>query len=327
MQSRRDFVKSAAAALACGGFTPLHALAKTGKPQRTVVVMFDGFGLDYLALSDSPTLRRWQKQGLYKEVQGVMPSVTNANNTSICCGIFPIQHSITGNSYFNTKTGEEEYMEAADLVLAPTLFERAARVEVHSALLSSKQKTISLLSRGASLMLTPEDAPAEWVNRLGPPPAVYSREINYWLFRAAIHILKERPEILCLYVHTTDYPMHTWAPDTPESRTRPYRRRSSWGGERSSTGRRFPGDGGSRLNFKSRAYDLDKMLAASGNPIRISISAERDKYLKHHLGLGGTSWVYLKTPEDQEKVKAALLKLPGVELVLTREEAVARFQL
>jgi phosphonoacetate hydrolase len=329
MQSRRDFVKSAVAALACAdGFTPLHAIAKTGKQQRTVVVMLDGFGLDYLALSDAPTLRRWQKQGLYKEVQGVMPSVTNANNTSICCGTFPIQHGITGNSYFNTKTGEEDYMEAADLVLAPTLFERAARVGVHSALLSSKQKTISLLSRGASLRLTPEDAPAEWVNRLGPPPPIYSREINYWLFRAAIHILKERPEIRCLYVHTTDYPMHTWAPDTPESREHVHTVDALLGeASAAAPDAAFLVTADHGLNFKSRAYDLDKMLAASGNPIRISISAERDKYLKHHLGLGGASWVYLKKPEDQEKVKAALLELRGVELVLTREEAVARFHL
>ena len=46
--------------------------------------MFDGFGLDYFENSSAPTLRRWQKDGLYKRVKGVMPSVTNANNASIC---------------------------------------------------------------------------------------------------------------------------------------------------------------------------------------------------------------------------------------------------
>ena len=318
-----------AAALACaGGLTPLRALAKPRTQQRVVVVMFDGFGLDYLALSDAPTLRGWQKQGLYKEVQGIMPSVTNANNTSICCGTFPLHHGITGNSYFDKKTGQEEYMEDGDLVLAPTLFERAAKFGVHSALLSSKKKTITLLGRGTSLLLSPEDASAEWVNRLGPPPPVYSREINYWLFRAAIYILKERPEIRCLYVHTTDYPMHTWAPDTPESKEHIHKVDALLGeASAAAPDAAFLVTADHGLNFKSRAYDLDKTLAASGNPIRISISAERDKYLKHHLGLGGASWVYLKRPEDREKVKTALLKLPGVELVLTREEAVARFHL
>jgi predicted AlkP superfamily pyrophosphatase or phosphodiesterase len=117
MQSRRDFLTSAAAALAySSGVKPLHALqgVSHGTSQRTVVVMFDGFGLDYLAQSDMPTLRRWQRDGLYKQVKGMVPSVTNANNSSICCGVFPKEHGITGNSYFDPRTSHEEYMETAD---------------------------------------------------------------------------------------------------------------------------------------------------------------------------------------------------------------------
>jgi phosphonoacetate hydrolase len=145
MQSRRHFLTSAAAALAySGGVKPLFGLKgpSHNKSQRTVVVMFDGFGLDYLAQSDMPTLRRWQREGVYKEVKGIMPSVTNANNSSICCGVFPKEHGITGNSYYDLSTGHEEYMETADLLLAPTLFEHAAKLGVSSALLSSKKKTI-----------------------------------------------------------------------------------------------------------------------------------------------------------------------------------------
>src|ERR1700731_2234006 len=127
MQSRRDFLTLTAAALAyssqiksLGGFQG----AVDSKLQRNVVVMFDGFGLDYLENSTVPTLRRWQKEGFYKPVKGVMPSVTNANNASICCGAFPQVHGITGNSYLDPVTGHEEYMEAANLLQAPTLFER-----------------------------------------------------------------------------------------------------------------------------------------------------------------------------------------------------------
>ena len=331
MQSRRDFLTSAAAALAySSGTRPLRALkgASNSKSQRRVVVMFDGFGLDYLAQSDMPTLRGWQREGLYKEVKGVMPSVTNANNSSICCGVFPKEHGITGNSYFDPSTGHEEYMETADLLMAPTLFEHAAKLGVSSALLSSKKKTISLLSRGATISLTAEEAPAEWVDRLGPAPAIYSREINYWIFRAAIHVLKHRPEIQCLYVHTTDYPMHTWAPDAPESKEH-LKTIDTLLGEACAAApdAAFLLTADHGMNHKTRAYDLDKTLAASGIPIRISISAERDRYVKHHLGLGGTSWVYLNHAEDKEKVKKALLGLTGVESVITREEAVTTFGL
>src|SRR3984893_12898750 len=68
---------------------------------RTVVVMFDGFGPDYLAESKMPVLGHWRRDGFYKQVTCVMPSVTNANNASICCGVWPEVHGITGNSYFD----------------------------------------------------------------------------------------------------------------------------------------------------------------------------------------------------------------------------------
>lgn len=288
--------------------------------------MFDGFGVDYLEQSDTPTLRRWQRDGLYKQVKAVVPTVTNANNASICCGAFPKEHGITGNSYLDTSTGREEYMEAADLLMAPTLFERAAKLGVRSALLSSKKKTISLLSRGTTLALTPEEPSAEWVDRLGPAPPIYSREINYWTFRAAIYILKHQPEIQCLYVHTTDYPMHTWAPDAPESKEH-VKTIDTLLGEASAAApdAAFLLTADHGMNHKTRAYDLDRTLAASGIPIRMSISPERDRYFKHHRGLGGSAWVYLNHPDDKKKVVEALSRLAGVESVLSREEAAEKF--
>jgi phosphonoacetate hydrolase len=331
MQSRRGFLTSAAAALAyCVGVRPVRALKSAGpvRSQRTVVIMYDGFGLDYLEQSDAPTLRRWQREGLYKQVKGMVPAVTNANNSSICCGVSPKEHGITGNSYFDLQTGREEYMETADLLMAPTLFEHAARQGVSSALVSSKKKTVSLLSRGTTIALTPEEAPAEWVAKLGPAPPVYSREINYWTFRAAIDILKHRPEVQCLYVHTTDYPMHAWAPEAPESKEH-VKTIDTLLAEACAAApdAAFLLTADHGMNHKTRAFDLDKTLAAAGAPIRISISAERDRYVKHHLGLGGAAWIYLNQPEDMRKVTDALRGLSGVESVYTREEAVTKFEL
>jgi phosphonoacetate hydrolase len=331
MHSRRDFLTLAGAALAySSGVKPLRALQGENhrKSQRTVVIMFDGFGLDYLAQSDMPTLRRWRRDGLYKQVKGMVPSVTNANNSSICCGVFPREHGITGNSYFDPGTGHEEYMETADLLLAPTLFEHAAKVGVSSALISSKKKTISLLSKGTTIALTPEQAPAEWVARLGPAPEIYSREINYWTFRAAIDILKHRPEIECLYVHTTDYPMHTWAPETSESKEHLKTIDTLLGeAQEAAPDAAFLMTADHGMNHKTHAYDLDKTLAAEGAPIKISISPERDRYFKHHRGLGGAAWVYVNHLEDKKEVMDVLTNLAGVESVITREDAVSKFNL
>jgi phosphonoacetate hydrolase len=81
------------------------------------------------------------------------------------------------------------------------------------------------------------------------------------------------------------------------------------------------------MNHKRKCYDLEKILAAKGIPIRMAISAERDKYVKHHRGFGGTSWVYLKSAGDKDKVTAALSSLLGIESVLTREQAASRYSL
>ncbi len=199
--------------------------------QRTVVVMFDGLGLDYYRQSPLPTLKSWAKGGLFAEVEAVLPTVTNANNASICCGAWPNVHGIIGNSYLDERTGEEEYLEDRALLRAPTLFERAAREGVRSALLTSKKKTTSLLGSGAEILLAAEAPDGNWEEILGAAPGIYSREINYWLLRAAIHILRTRPEIGCLYVHTTDYAMHEWAPEKPEfAGACRYDRRASAGG-------------------------------------------------------------------------------------------------
>jgi phosphonoacetate hydrolase len=130
-----------------------------------------------------PVLSKWRQAGLFRRVQATMPSVTNTNNASICCGAWPERHGITGNSYFNERSGREEYMETADLLLAPTLFQRAKRRGVKSALLSSKQKTTTLLAPGADLILGAEEPARDWVQRFGPVPGIYSREINYWLWK------------------------------------------------------------------------------------------------------------------------------------------------
>src|SRR4051812_17836384 len=208
---RRRFLAASAALLGAPAFAQR-------KPQRIVLLMVDGFGMEYLERSSMPTLARWREAGLFRRAQDVMPSVTNTNTTSICCGVWPDKHGITGNSYFDERTGREEYMETADLVMAPTLFQRAQKRGVKSALLSSKKKTTTLLSAGADSILTPEAPPSDWVKRLGPAPDIYSREINYWLMAAAIDMLKTRPDIGCFYIHTTDYPMHTWPPEAPESK-------------------------------------------------------------------------------------------------------------
>ncbi len=314
------------------GATALVAAPRVARaveePQRTIIIMCDGFGLEYYDRNPMPTLKGWAARGIHTRARAVMPSVTNTNNASICCGVWPSEHGVIGNSYFDPASGTEEYMEDAKLLLAPTIFERARTRGVHSALLSSKKKTIGLLNKGTDLVLTAEAPTGDWEARLGKAPPIYSPEINYWLFSAALDILRNRRDIGLLYIHTTDYPMHMWPPEAPESQQH-LARLDSLFAELAATAPDaailLTADHG--MNFKSRSWDLEKALAERGAPVRIAISAERDKYLAHHQGMGGTAWIHLRRPEDEARVGALVGELEGVERVLTRAEAASEFDL
>jgi phosphonoacetate hydrolase len=290
--------------------------------------MCDGFGIEYFEGSRMPTLKKWASEGIFAQAKGVMPSVTNCNNASICCGTWPSEHGVTGNSYLNQTTGREDYMEDGALVMAPTIFERARKYGVSSALLTSKKKTTTLLGRGAELVLAAEAPKSEWEARLGRAPEVYSREINYWLFEAALSVLADRADIGLIYVHTTDFPMHMWPPEATESQEHLAKidallERVSKAAPDAAV--LLTADHG--LNFKRRCWDLDKALDARDVPIRISISAERDKYVKHHRGMGGAAWVYLNEADDLDRVRAVLMTMEGIDAVLTRGQAADAYNL
>ncbi len=296
--------------------------------QRRVIIMCDGLGPDYFKRGVMPTLSRWAERGIYRDVEAVMPSVTNTNNASICCGAFPAQHGVIGNSYLDTDSGREEYLESSELLSTATLFDRAARLGVRSALLTSKSKTTALLGSGAEIKLAAEAPEPEWVARLGQPPAIYSREINYWLLQAAETVLRERPDIGCVYVHTTDYAMHTWPPEHADSDEHLRGMDEQLAAlETTAPDAAFLVAADHGMNAKRRCWDLNKACERRGVPLRMAISAERDQHLRHHRGLGGTAWVYLKDRADQEDVRRVLEGLAGVERVLAREEAVASFGL
>jgi phosphonoacetate hydrolase len=295
--------------------------------KRIVVIMFDGFGMSYFANSPHPVIDQMLKTGFYKEVKALMPTVTNTNNVSICTGTFPEENGITGNSYLDEQ-GKEEYMESSQLVRVPNLFEKLKKYNKNSALISSKKKTLGLLSPGTSIALSPESADSEWIKLLGTPPSIYSAEINYWSFEAALYILKNKQDINCVYIHTTDYPMHAWHPADTNSKKH-IAAIDHYIGEIA----RIAPDAvifitaDHDMNHKNRCVDIEKSLERQGIKIKIAISVERDKYLVHHRGFGGTSYVYLDSKKDSLIVRNALSRIKGIKTILTRGEAAKKYHL
>ena len=307
---------------------PLHAQSAAKAAQKVVVIMMDGFGDDYYHSSNMPNLQAMAAKGIYKVVPGLMPSVTNVNNASIISGVPPRQNGITGNVFLNPATGQEEYMEDSSLLLAPTIFQRAARHGVKSILFSAKTKTVLLLNKGAGEAVSRETASPEWIKRLGTPPDVYSREINYWMMDAALYAMQHDSSLGLVYIHTTDYPMHTWAPGSAESKEH-LNTIDQYLGKLQKT---WPDaailvTADHNVHHKNFCWDLDKACTNRGIPIKAAISPEKDRYFKHHLGMGGTAYIYLNDLKDSANVRKLILGLKGIDEVVSKAEAVKRFGL
>lgn len=295
--------------------------------QRLVIIMFDGFGMNYYHNAPMPFVKSIEQKGFFKEVNALMPTVTNLNNASICTGTFPDRNGITGNSFLDDK-GQEEYMENKSLLMAPTLFQSLKRLGIRSALVSSKKKSIALLSGGTSIALSAETADSTWTARLGKAPGIYSADVNYWTMQAALYILKTQKDVRCLYIHTTDYPMHMWTP------------RDSSSLEHLAKMDRYIAEitqvapdamilvtADHDLNHKDHCVDIENTLARKGVKVKMAISAERDKYLKHHRGFGGTSYVYLEHKGDEARVHKSLQEIKGIKTVMSRQEAARKHHL
>ncbi|MGH7263640.1 MAG: alkaline phosphatase family protein [Candidatus Rokuibacteriota bacterium] len=296
--------------------------------RKILIAMMDGFGPEYLQASDMPNLKQMIKNGFYKTVSACMPTVTNVNNASICTAVSPEVHGITANSYFDLASREEHYMDKAELMLAPTIFEKARKVGMKSALLTAKVKTIRMLHAGTDVIEAAEKPTQEWVNKLGPAPDIYSAEINYWMWKAVLVLLRERPGIQLFYCHTTDYPMHMEDPTGELSQSHTREIDKLFGqilNECPDIEFYLTADHG--MNFKSRCYDLNKYMPEKGLPVFFSMSAERDPYVKHHRTFGGTAYVWLNKITDFMKAVDILRRTEGIEDVYSRYEAASRFQL
>jgi phosphonoacetate hydrolase len=81
------------------------------------------------------------------------------------------------------------------------------------------------------------------------------------------------------------------------------------------------------MNHKSQAWDLEKACAEKNTPVKIVISPEKDRYMKHHKGLGGSAYVYLLKSNDSAGVRKTLSGLNGVDAVLTKSEAAKKYHL
>ena len=286
----------------------------------TVIITVDGLDPEYIEACDAPTLAEIAKRGFYRVGKCMMPSVTNVNNVSIVTGEYPDVHGISSNYRLIRETGEEIYMESGEYILAETFFQRAKRMGARTVLSTSKDKLRTLLSDGADRAISSERAPAWAVDGAGEPPPIYSLDVNGWTIRAATHAMTlEAADIV--YISTTDFAMHTYAPNEPESQ----RHISVLDDAIAALLEAHPdvallltADHG--MSAKTRMIDLADVLARDGIGAQ-AVPIIKDRYVVHHNNLGGCIFIYLDDAATADEAAGVLRSTQGVERVYARDDA------
>jgi phosphonoacetate hydrolase len=316
--------------------------------QPLVVVCIDGCQYEYItaavAAGSAPFLGRLLAgAGTCFMADCVMPSFTNPNNLSIVTGVPPAVHGICGNFFFDPDTGEEVMMNDPRYLRVGTILaafsDAGAKVAVITAkdklrkLLGNRMKGICFSSEKADQVTTAENGIDNVLDRVGlPVPSVYSAALSEFIFVAGVKLMeKERPDLM--YLSTTDYIQHKAAPGTPMANDfyamidRNLARLDALGATVVLTA-----DHGMNAKHGSNGqpnviYLQDTIDAWLGENQARVILPITDPYVVHHGALGSFALVYLAGADAQRALAAKIAALSGIESVLTRAEAAAKFEL
>ena len=312
-----------------------------------VIVCVDGCEADYITQAVqagvAPYLAEMCKKGVSLLAECVVPSFTNPNNLSIVTGVPPAVHGICGNYFYDREADEEVMMNDAKYLRAETILAGFSNAGAKVVVITAKDKLRTLLGKGMKAMcfsaekvdqLTEENngitGVLEMVGR--PLPKVYSADLSEFVFAAGVKIMAEhRPEVM--YLSTTDYVQHKHAPGTPAANDF-YRMMSGYLAQLDAMGVTIALTADHGMNAKTDAAgDPQIIFLQDWFDARIGTAKARvilpvtDPYVAHHGSLGSFATAYLPEGADTKTLFAELQKLPGVELVLTRAEAAAKFEL
>jgi len=316
--------------------------------QPTVVVCVDGCEPDYLgqavATGQMPWMQRALTQGTSIVADCVVPTFTNPNNLSIVTGAPPSVHGICGNYLFDTTSNAEVMMNDPKWLRAPTLFAALAKAGKSVAIVTAKDKLRKLLGHGMEGGICFSSEKADQVSDAEngitdvlalvkmPVPSVYSAELSEFVFAAGVALMRtRRPDVM--YLSTTDYIQHKHAPGT-EGANAFYRMMDKYLGELDAMGCVIAITADHGMNAKVAMNGqpdviylqdwFDERMGAAAARVILPIT---DPYVVHHGALGSFATVYLPKDVKADLVCADLRSLPGMECVLTREEAALAFEL
>lgn len=317
-----------------------------------IVICLDGCEPAYLEEAIDaglmPTLERMRREGTDRLAHSVIPSFTNPNNLSIATGRPPSVHGICGNFLYDPETGEEVMMNDVRFLRAPTIFGTFYEAGAKVAVVTAKDKLRALLgaglrfdedrarcfsaekSDGTTVAEHGVERASGWVGMAQPD--VYSAQLSEFVFAAGVKLLEEwKPDVM--YLTTTDYIQHKFAPGEPVANAF-YKMFDEYLAKLDAAGAAIVVTADHGMKPKHLADGepavvyvqdvLDGMLGEGAARVILPIT---DPYVVHHGALGSFATAYLPEGADRDAVMERLRGIDGIILVVTREEAVERFEL
>lgn len=295
-----------------------------------------------------PALVKIKEKGTVRFAHSVIPSFTNPNNLSIATGRPPAVHGICGNYLYDRETGEEVMMNDPRFLRAPTVFQGFYDAGARVAVVTAKDKLRALLGKGLkfddgrALCFSAEKSDTTTLAEHGidnaskhfglAVPEVYSAELSEFVFAAGVQLLKEfKPDVM--YLTTTDYVQHKYAPGVPQANAF-YEMFDKYLAQLDALGAavvvtadhgmkpKHHEDGSPNVVYVQDI--LDEWLGKEAARVILPIT---DPYVVHHGALGSFATAYLPKGADQADVMARLEKVPGIMLVVDNATACERFEL
>ena len=317
-------------------------------PCPVVVICLDGSADDYLdaalARGHMPNLQKMVIEGFRGFARGAMPSFTNVNNSSIVTGVPPSIHGIGGNFFYDTTSGQEVMMNSAKFLRVETIFPAAQRAGRKVAVVTAKEKLRDIFAHGlidfGGIAFSSEKASAAKKQTHGiaqvealvaPTPPIYSGEASLYVLRAGVQLL-ERQVADFLYLSTTDYIQHKFAPEEPGALDF-YAAVDVELGRLLKTGAVVGITADHGMNAKQKPdgspnviYLESKLVDEFGKGFRVILPIT-DPYVAHHGALGSFAQVHLPPAINPGAASEFIRELPGVTEVLNRFTAARLMEL
>jgi phosphonoacetate hydrolase len=315
--------------------------------QPVVVVCVDGCEPDYLGQAVATGHMPWMKKTLAHAtglvVDCVVPTFTNPNNLSIVTGAPPSVHGICGNYLYDSENQVEVMMNDPKWLRAPSILATLAEAGQKVAVITAKDKLRQLLGHGmkgicfsaekADKTNLAEHGIEQVLSKVGMPlPSVYSADLSEFVFAAGVWLMThQRPDVM--YLSTTDYIQHKYAPGTDGANAF-YAMMDAYLQQLEDLGCVIALTADHGMNAKvgmdgqpQVIYLQDWFDAWLGESAARVILPITDPYVVHHGALGSFATVYLPADVDAATAAQRLQAVRGIESVHTRKHAAEYFEL